>query len=64
MALETEVPVTTWMEANFGLIKTFSEVIGQVYLTTYGKAIIERKATVLRQDQREQLSTLLAHAVA
>ncbi len=64
LALDADVPVTTWMEANFGLIKTFSEVIGQAYLTAYGKTIIERKAAELRQEQREQLSTLLAHAVA
>lgn len=64
LALDADVSVATWMEANFGLIKTFSEVMGRTYLTAYGKAIIERKATELRPEQREQLSTLLAHAVA
>ncbi|EPE60669.1 hypothetical protein L479_02961 [Exiguobacterium sp. S17] len=64
LALGTDVAVVTWMEANFGLIKTFSELLGQSYLTSYGKEIIEQKATELRQEKREQLSTLLEHAVA
>ncbi|MFN4213161.1 MULTISPECIES: heptaprenyl diphosphate synthase component 1 [Exiguobacterium] len=64
LALDDDISVATWMEANFGLVKTFSEVIGQSYLTSFGKQVIEQKATRLRQEQREQLSTLLAHAVA
>lgn len=64
LALDDEISITTWLEANFGLIKTFSEMVSQSYLTSYGKKIIERKALELHQEQKEQLSTLLAHAVA
>jgi len=64
LALDDEISVSTWMEANFGLVKTFAELIGQTYLTSYGKQIIEQRATTLHKEQREQLSALLAHAVA
>jgi len=64
LALDDHVSVQTWLAANTGLIKTFSDLIGHPYLTAYGKRMIEIKAAGLRQEERDQLSTLLAHAVA
>ncbi|WP_078146740.1 heptaprenyl diphosphate synthase component 1 [Exiguobacterium sp. HVEsp1] len=64
LLLEKNVSMNVWLEANVGLIQTLSELIEQPYLTTSGKRMIEKKATALRQDQKEQLTTLLAHAVA
>ncbi|WP_215141498.1 heptaprenyl diphosphate synthase component 1 [Exiguobacterium qingdaonense] len=64
LLLEKNVSMDVWLVANVGLIQTLSELIGQPYLTTSGKRMIEIKATALRQDQKEQLTTLLAHAVA
>lgn len=64
LALDEQCSMSTWLEANTGLVKTFSELVGRPYLTSIGKRMIEKKATELRQEQKEQLSTLLAHAVA
>lgn len=64
LKLEEQSSMRTWLEANVGLIKTFSELVGRPYLTSNGKRMIEMKATGLKQDQKEQLTTLLAHAVA
>ncbi|WP_214740249.1 MULTISPECIES: heptaprenyl diphosphate synthase component 1 [unclassified Exiguobacterium] len=64
LLLETNVPMNVWLEANIGLIQTLAELLERPYLTTSGKRLIEQKATALRQDQKEQLTTLLAHAVA
>ncbi|MCM3279936.1 heptaprenyl diphosphate synthase component 1 [Exiguobacterium sp. MER 193] len=64
LLLEKNVSMNVWLEANVGLIQTLSELIEQPYLTTSGKRMIEKKATALRQDQKEQLTMLLAHAVA
>ncbi|WP_214826608.1 heptaprenyl diphosphate synthase component 1 [Exiguobacterium algae] len=65
LALEADITsMSTWLEAHIGLIKTFSELVGQSYVTTCGKRMIEKKATDLQQEQKDQLTTLLAHAVA